>query len=274
MDEIINLASMDRNPVQDDQFRKLLEAQGIAYTKDGGRTNVTGFGFGGNNARSTAESFFNPNRIAADKLQSENKAAQSDFLSRYSTEVPAAIDAAEQALGLPGLRTIATRENNLLEDIPEIQTTAARGRDINANQLQRIIAADTQEQAPIAQRATQNVLGAEGVLQSRVGQILSPYEIEAGFLGENVRNAVDLFKTQMNADLTREIEKLRETGINNRDQLNRAIQLAEIEQGGWNAIDAGDRIEIRNSRTGEIMNSILKGLTPSRGSSVSASSGW
>lgn len=272
MDEIINLASMDRNPVQDDQFRKLLDAQGIAYTKDGGRTNVTGFGFGGNNARSAAQSFFNPTRMAQERLMSETAAKQADFLGRYKSEVPAAISAVEAELGLPGLRETATRQNNLLEDIPDMQTTAARGRDVNANQLARIIAADTQEQAPIAQRATQNLLNAEGVLQSKIGQILSPYEIEAGFLGDNIKTAVDLFKTQVSADLQRELTQLQEKGINNRAQLERAIRLAEIEQGGFDYVDAGDRIEVRNTRTGEIMDSILKGLAPTRSSG--GSSGW
>lgn len=55
---IAQLAATDRNPAQETQYQQLLQQAGIPFTIQGGKTNVQGFGFGGNGTGPQAESFF------------------------------------------------------------------------------------------------------------------------------------------------------------------------------------------------------------------------
>lgn len=55
---IAQLAATDRNPAQETQYQQLLQQAGIPFTVQGGKTNVQGFGFGGNGTGPQAESFF------------------------------------------------------------------------------------------------------------------------------------------------------------------------------------------------------------------------
>lgn len=283
MDELINLASMDRNPIQDTQFRKLLEQSGIPFTVDNGRTNVTGFGFGGNTARPMAESFFSPTSMAVRQgagIQANIESNQRDFLNRFSTEVPAAIAAAEQELGLPQLRSTAQREMEFLEDIPQLQEQRTTGKGVSAGQLRRIIGAETQEQAPIAQRAVEQAQTATGLLQDRMGTILQPFQIEAGFLGENAARAFDAFKMDVQSQLQKELQNMSIAAdrASQERAFQNALKLAEAEQsmsgnGVGQFVNLGNRIALVNPLTGEEISSFGIGLTPSRASSGGGAGG-
>lgn len=269
MADLITLAATDRNPIQEGEFQRALRERGIGFDIRDGRTFVEGFGSGGNTARPLAEQFFSPEAIAGRAMQSNIQNQQSDFLNRFKTEVPTAISAVEQELGLPQLRSTAQRETEFLEDIPELTEQRTTGLGVNSGQLRRITAAETQEQAPIAQRAVQQAQEGERLLNTKIGQIVQPFEIEAGMLGDNVRMQFDMFKTNVQNNLQRELAKLEQQNwnIRNEAELANAIKLAEMEQAAsaGQLIDQGNQLSLINPFTGAVISTFSKGLAPIRG---------
>ena len=45
---------MDRNPIQEQEYQKMLTEQGVPFTLENGKTSVQGAGVGGNNASRSA----------------------------------------------------------------------------------------------------------------------------------------------------------------------------------------------------------------------------
>lgn len=209
-----------------------------------------------------------------------------EFTGRLG-EVPTELEAIRQSLGIPQAyetfgqagqtaRTLAQQ----IEDIPQLTEQAATGRDVTANQLQRMIAAKTLEAQPALTAAGRGLEASQAGLQNllsqyqtRTQEIFTPLEIEAGMLGENIAQEYGLFKTQIQADLDRELAQLsRQTQLDIAD-IQRATQLAQaeqaIQQGSFT--DLGDRIALINPVTGQEIQSFSKGLTPARGTSGSGS---
>lgn len=205
------------------------------------------------------------------ELFRQQEAKQKAFLGKFGTEFPAALKGIEQELGLPGLRETAFTTGEILRKTPERQTQATRGFDVSQGQLERIIASDVAKFAPLAQTAIQQAQFGEAELGRRAERAIKPFEIEAGFLGENIKNQVQLFRDRVKGDLDTTLAKLQTQGQLSLQELKNAASLAQMEfsldaardQGTFR--DLGDRVALINPATGEEIQSFSKGLAPARG---------
>ncbi|KKN11694.1 hypothetical protein LCGC14_1024010 [marine sediment metagenome] len=217
----------------------------------------------------------------------KSKAAGEEFVGRFRTGLEAATVGIEQELGLPGLRAGAFEAGQTargvaeqVRGIPGTQQTIAKQVGISAPRLAQRTAAETAKLTPALSAATRGLEETQAAQQfgetefgRRLEQFIKPFDIEAGFLGENIKQEFDLFKVQIGADLDREIANLQERGLNDRAALDRAIKAAEIEKAASEGTvqDLGDRLVLMDPRTGEIIKSHVKGLVPKR---LSGPDGW
>jgi len=222
---------------------------------------------------------FGASQRAAEELLRKQQEQQGQFLGRFKTEVPAALGAIEQELGLPQLRETAFTQGELVRLAPERVTAGARGYDVNQNQLERMIAADVAKLAPGAQTAYQQAQFGEAELGRRAERAIMPYEIEAGFLGENVKNQVQLFRDNVKSQVDQALQKLQTQGQLSVQELANAGRLAEMEravdlaQTQGTFTDLGDRIALINPETGQEIQSFAKGIAPKL-QTLGADSGW
>ena len=232
---------------------------------------------GGQFAQPSVQAFdFGASQRAAEELLRKQQEQQGQFLGRFKTEVPAALGAIEQELGLPQLRETAFTQGELVRLAPERVTAGAKGYDVNQNQLERMIAADVAKLAPGAQTAYQQAQFGEAELGRRAERAIMPYEIEAGFLGENVKNQVQLFRDNVKSQLDTALTQMQIQGQFDLQGLQNAARLAEMEravdlaqmQGTF--ADLGDRIALIDPETGQEIQSFSKGLAPKRGAATTA----
>ena len=188
------------------------------------------------------------------------------------------LESVRQALGIPQAyqtfskagdtaRDIAAR----VEDLPGVLTESARGKDISANQLERMIASQIGELQPSLTGAARGLESSQAGLSNLLSQygvetanIFTPLEIESGLLGQSISEEFGLFKTQITAALDRELEQMRQTGATDRANIERATRLAEIEQANDEGafVDLGDRYALVTPFSGQELSSFSKGLAP------------
>jgi hypothetical protein len=218
----------------------------------------------------------------------EQAAKQGAFINKLTTGLTSAQEAASAELGLPGLRESAFGAGQqargiqaAAEAIPGTQQTIAKQVGISAPRLQQRVGREYERLQPAISSAGRTLEEANRALQygteeygRRLEQFLTPLQIEAGFLGDQVKNEFDLFKNQINNDLTMAIARLQEKGLGDRAALEQAQRLAEIEKAATSGAftDLGDKVALINPQTGEMIQSFLKGLAPTRG--TAGSSGW
>src|SRR3990167_2137673 len=206
-------------------------------------------------------------------FQEEERGRLAEFTGRLG-KVPAELEAVRTAVGLPGAYATygmagetARKVAQGIQDIPGRVTEAAMGRDVSAWQLERMVAAKTLEAQPTLTEASRGLEAAGAGLQNIISQygveaanIFKPYEIEAGLLGDSMKSEFDLLKTQIDADLTREIENLRSKTSITTAELNRATELARVEQATkeGNVVDLGDRYGVFDYY-GNLLKEIRKG---------------
>ena len=122
------------------------------------------------------------------------------------------------------------------------------------------------------EEAQAGLSGILGNFQTRAANVIAPYEIEAGLLGENVRQTFELYKTTISNQLSQQIAILQEQGLNDRATLDRASKLAEAERAAAKGDfqDLGNKVVLINPATGQVIQEFLKGLSPTKGSSTSS----
>jgi hypothetical protein len=213
----------------------------------------------------------------------EQRGRLGEFTGRVQG-IPDILRALEQELGIPGARETFAETGGAVRDIaglirgtPEVQRQATRGRGITEDVLARLIAQKTQELQPTAETATRAFeeagAGLEGLLGAfgtRAANVIAPFEIEAGVFGDQMAQEFDLFKTQIGADLDRELEQMRQTGLTDRANITRATELAKIEATASEGQlkDLGDRVALISPFTGQEVASFKKGLAPRRGTTT------
>ena len=270
------LAKMNRNPVQETEYQNLLKSSGTAFSTSG----VSGQ-FPGGIARPLTT------QEQAAQFSTEQRARGQEFLGRFTSGLSEAQAGISAELGLPGLRQGAFEAGqtargvaDVVRGVPQAQATIAKQVGISAPRLAQRTAAETAKLSPTLDAASRALEESQRAAQfgeeefgRRLGQVIKPFEIEAGLLGDSVKNEFDLYKTQIGADLDREIARLEETGLNDRAALDRAAKLAEAEKATTSGTftDLGNRIALINPETGEEITSFNKGLAPSKVSSVD---GW
>lgn len=252
------LAKTDRNPVEETEYQNLLKQQ---------------------------NAIIQPIQQDQNKLIADTRAREDAFLGRVQG-IPDALRGIENEVGLPGARATYQSAGEGVRDVsatlravPGTQQTIAKQVGISAPRLQQRIGAETAKLQPVVESTTRGLeeaqAGLAGTLsnfQTRAENVLAPFQIEAGILGESVKNQFELFKSNTKNALDREIAMLQESGLNDRAALQRANELAKqeaaIEKGSFQ--DLGDRV-IFADQLGNILQTYNKGKLASLGSTAD---GW
>ncbi len=175
-------------------------------------------------------------------LIAKQTAAENDFLTRFRAAIggqestQAMADRISTELGLPGLRKNAFAVNQQLSDVPDVQSAATRGFDVNENQRQRIIAAKQGELAPSAVKLNTPQQFAEGQLGERLGyglqeqtKALIPFQTEASMLSDRAAREITGYTNDKQNELTLLLDKLSSQRALTAAETARAQQLADDE---------------------------------------------
>lgn len=173
------------------------------------------------------QSSFTP---AAQYQQQKAKSQEDEFLGRFRTELPALSQRLEGELNLPNLRKSAFDLTQTLKNIPQTQTQATTGFDVNENQRRRIIAAQQEKIAPLAQEATSQQQFAEAEFGRRMTEGLQPFQAELGLLSDRLAREFTGYQQEQQNELSRYLAEMsRGTQLSLAD-MQRANQLAIAEQ--------------------------------------------
>lgn len=172
-------------------------------------------------------------------LMSGQKSDIGDFIGRYSGAINAqeplsAINQRiENELNLPTLRQNANTINTAFSNIPYNYGSAARGFDVNANQLSRIISTKTANMTPAMNAANNALATAQNTATARIGQeqtqqtkLLSPYQTEGSMLNDYLSRQATGFTSTAEATLSGYLQKLASGVTLTQDELDNANRLA------------------------------------------------
>jgi hypothetical protein len=175
-------------------------------------------------------------------LFDRQKAEENAFLNRYQGVIggqeglPAMAERLGGELNLPNLRESAFQLSNTLKSIPQVQTQATTGFDVNENQRKRIIAQKQSEIAPLAQEAISQQQFAEGQLGERLGyglqeqlRQLKPLEMEAAMLSDRLGREVTGYSIDKQNELSLLLAKMQQNQELTMYEKQRAAQLADAE---------------------------------------------
>lgn len=206
------------------------------------------------------------------------KGEEEAFLGKFRGEFPSVISGLETQLGLPKLRETATSAvgalgdvSRLVEATPERTTQAARGFDVGANQLERMIAAETAKLAPTYRGATtaaQEALTAAQLGESQFGTraslALKPYETEINLMKDRFAREATGFNADVESQFNLLLQKIQQEGARDLATISQATQLAQLEENkrqfeeGVNTVDLGNRVVVVD-RSGKELGSFAKG---------------
>jgi hypothetical protein len=215
-------------------------------------------------------------------LAEKQTAREEDFLTRFRTAIPEARTAIESELGLPALRenalTAGTTARNVQDQFGAItptQQTVAKQVGISAPRLQQRISSKTAELAPALSAASSGLSGANAALESglttygtRMGETMKPYETEATVLSESLARELSGFTTVVQGELDAALEKLKQQGTLDLQEMQNLQALAEKEKDYLNqrsTIDLGNRTALINPYTGQEISSYKQGVKPTIG---------
>lgn len=177
-------------------------------------------------------------RNAGTSLISSQKAENQDYLGRYRNALAgqestsAAAGRISGEIGLDKARGATTALNTQINNLPGVLKTASAGKDINANQLQRLTAARI---API-QATYANASALQGRLESELGtrlgyqttdnnRALLPFQTEQSLLQSSQGNETGLFTAANQAELSAIQAKIAAGVQISEGEKNRAQQL-------------------------------------------------
>lgn len=214
-----------------------------------------------------------PAPVDTTAFQKAQEAKIGEFTGRLQ-KVPEQLEAVRQEMGIPqAFETFGTLGETArgaaqrVEDLPEAIQQAVLGKDVSAGQLGRITAAKQQEALPglrdVGRALESTGAGLESLLNeftSRTQSAFAPFEMEAGLLGENIKNQYDLFKTQIQGELDKELQRITNQGAKDLKDIEKAMKLAELEQtaNSVDFVDLGDKIGIFDS-SGNLLRTEKKG---------------
>ena len=219
-------------------------------------------------------------------FQADQRARQGEFFGRLQA-VPEQLEAVRNAIGLPEAFEKARSAGDFaswmgyqVEDQPDIIRQAIEqgaGGELTSSQIKARSASDIanwiQTITPGLRESARGLEKAQALVSSLVSQyqvdredIFTPLQIEAGLLGESMIQEYGLFKQQIDANLQRELAQLQETGATDRANIQRAIELAKMEQSANEGVvlNLQDRAVLVNPTTGEEIKSFALGLAPTR----------
>jgi hypothetical protein len=176
-------------------------------------------------------------------LEKQVTGYETDYLDRYRRAImgqenyDALAKRIGEELGLPTLQRNAQQLQTSVRNIPYFSSAAARGFDVNANQLARIIAQKQSELAPLANEAATLAGAAEteagkrmALVQAQYEKELLPFAYEKGFVADRTARELSGFDRYAEAELNGLIKKA-EQGIQlSEGEKNRANELAIAEK--------------------------------------------
>lgn len=213
MASLIDLASTDRNPIQEEDYQNQLKASNIPFTVENGKANVTGFGIGGNGTGDQARSFFDPTNLTSRQNQTNfsnlvdsNTKAVTDFLGNYKTDVTNAQNTANDKFNVPTFENLVTGLTSRINDLEFNSSNSGGGSVGNTgaggfSNMGQIDAALSSRYLPQLNTAQQNLGTASNLAQTYVDQQTKPDQAYATLLANNITTAMagltDTQKTQM-----------------------------------------------------------------------------
>ena len=221
-------------------------------------------------------------------LQEAQRGREEDFLTRFRGGLTSAISGIEGELGLPGLRTgaqaagqTARGVQDQFRAIPQTQQTVAKQVGISAPRLQQRISAKSAELQPTLETSGRQLEEAqraqefgENEFGRRIGQYLAPFETESKMLSESLAREFSGFTLQFQGELEERLARIRNEGLVDVANVERATELAKQEQDYLEQrelINLGNRQALINPQTGQEISSYNMGLAPQRLSTIS---GW
>lgn len=225
--DCLSLTKFDRNYY--DQNMQQSNIALLPQWRAAGNTGDLPIGWNGNGGgvstgNDQANSLIQQQAAATAANNAAQEAKQNDFINQFKAAVAAqptiaqSADTIGQRLGLPTLQANAQTLNNQLQNIPQQQTTATRGYDVNSNQLARIIGQKQSELAPAATQAAQNAGNAESNLSTQLG-----YQTQ--------QNALDLQPLQMQGSMLSSQIAAEMTGFNQDKQTQLTLVTQQISNG-------------------------------------------
>ena len=163
-------------------------------------------------------------------LNERLRAEEAGFLTKFRTEYPQVLSSLESTLGLPGLRETAFGAVQGIKAMPEEIRVASMGRDVSANQLNRMISARSAERLPEVNDLLAALQFKEEEFGRQAGRAMTPYETEIGFMKDRASREATGFSQDAQRELDLLLTQIREEGATNRATLDRAVQLAQLEQ--------------------------------------------
>ncbi len=270
-----------RNPVEETEYQNLMGAAGGAKDPYGEAQSLLG-------SQAGALSAFNQQQTGQ----------QNDFLNRYKgaiagqETVPAMAERIGNSLGLPQLQANSQALQNTLFNLPSTYSKATTGRDVNANQLARIIGQKQSELAPAASLAAQNVGTAQSNLSQQLGygvqqqqKDLIPYQTEQSLLSDQMAREFSGFTKQQENALSLVMQKIQNNQALTMQELQNANALAlkkldydqqiglldKQNQSGSNDkryITLADGATLYDTQTGQIVSSNQKDFIATGGGAV------
>lgn len=253
------------------------------------------------------DQYFAGSKAAGADLIGKQNAESGSFLKQYSDTINGqeSQSAMAKRLGdqynLPTLSKNAFNAQTALNQAPEVTTAAARGSDINQNQLDRQKNYQIQKLAPIAQTAQSQADFAQGTVNTQMGyatadqqKALSIFPVAQQLMMDRQARETSLFTTENQNELNGLIAKMNAGITLDEGQKNRAQQLSIAEKGYQSSLDQiaanaknassqpqtqtvsqGGKTYLIDSQTGKIINTYGSGsggstYTPNFGTSTSA----
>lgn len=212
----IGTSTGGRNPIEEQEFKTLQSQMGIADPASGAASTAT----------------FNQ--------QAQGK--QNDFLSRFKAAIGGQETLPDMAsriggtLGLPQLQANSQSLQNTLFNLPTTYSKATTGRDVNANQLARLIGQKQSELAPAASLASQNTLNAQSNLATQLGygvqqqqKELKPFETEGSMLSDQLAREFSGFTQDKQNQFDMMMQQMANGQALSMQQLQQANDIAKIK---------------------------------------------
>jgi len=163
-------------------------------------------------------------------LNQKLREEEQGFLTKFRTEYPTVLSSLESTLGLPQLRETAFGAVQDIKGLPEEIRVASQGRDVSANQLNRMISARSAERLPEVNDLLAALQFKEEEYGRQAQRAMTPYETEIGFMKDRASRESTGFSQDSQRELDLLLTQIQEEGATNRATLDRATQLAQLEQ--------------------------------------------
>lgn len=234
MSQLSDYASMDRNPIQESDYQKMLTDANIPFTVDNGKANVTGFGTGGNGTGDSARAFFDQGGQQASQdqtnynnLVASNNKAVTDFLGNYKTDVTNAQSTANNMFHIPTFENLVTGLTSRINDLEFNGSNSGGGSTGNTgaggfSDAAQVDEALSSRYLPNLNTAEANLNTGEGLAQQYISNELQPDQAYGQLLATNIQTSMQGLTATQQTEMQGIITKL---------QTGTQLSVAEMQTG-------------------------------------------